>query len=559
MKKISNKMSHICRDCWTPYKTEKMLNRHTSEHCSKYKNILFTCQNCNFYTKGIKQIEDHIKICDKQENNILNNQFGKLQEKYNNLKKEYDTFSDKINDNAEQKEEFDTIKKQLLIEKTKNKIYQNIIEHNTNIKLDDILSIDNYSIKFLNPNDTLKLYIYENFQSNPEYTIINNQPDTEIQQKDKQKDKEKVKKEKYRVINKTTEINIDEEFIEQQNNTQEKIDRIIDKHNSIPITIENVQEIFVQCFKQLSSSKFYTKILNILQKERNKVFNLYTLETYKELIQHQVQEMENIFKAKKYSDKKIQSIVIKGLSPLEARLINYNKFYELELDIDEIDKVKEVLQIQNCESDNYTIFDPDILSYKFMNYSVVLIPLEQLIEIFLYNRKGYNNLVFVPLPKNCENDPFSFYSLEYTDDKINKWKIDTRLESITNHLQRQILPYMISLFRNLYKQVFSDNDYREKYTEFCPLTKYDCEQLLHNIIKVSDQKVLSKIIKNIIKSKFMYKPTENDKFNLSTDDILQKKRLQEQEDIDLVDIVRMIFDGISTKEAVDFLRYKNLL
>ena len=47
----------------------------------------------------------------------------------------------------------------------------------------------------------------------------------------------------------------------------------------------------------------------------------------------------------------------------------------------------------------------------------------------------------------------------------------------------------------------------------------------------------------------MYNPTINDKFNLLTDDPLQKKRLKEQDDVDLVDIVRLLFTGISSEDG----------
>jgi hypothetical protein len=52
----------------------------------------------------------------------------------------------------------------------------------------------------------------------------------------------------------------------------------------------------------------------------------------------------------------------------------------------------------------------------------------------------------------------------------------------------------------------------------------------------------------------MIKPTENDKFNLTGDDALQRRRFQEKEDVDLAEAIKLLFDGISSEDAVDFVR-----
>ena len=54
-----------------------------------------------------------------------------------------------------------------------------------------------------------------------------------------------------------------------------------------------------------------------------------------------------------------------------------------------------------------------------------------------------------------------------------------------------------------------------------------------------------------------YKLTENDKINLHGDDALQRKRLQDREESDAVDILKQLFDDISTEEMVDFYRNRS--
>jgi hypothetical protein len=132
--------------------------------------------------------------------------------------------------------------------------------------------------------------------------------------------------------------------------------------------------------------------------------------------------------------------------------------------------------------------------------------------------------------------------------------MDCRLEDFSNNLINNILPYMINIFRNLYRDVFNDNEFRPKFNEYCQLTECDCEQLLQNIILMGQPKEFCNIIRNKVKIKAVYHPTENDKFNIIGDDTLQRKRFQHKEEIDLIDILKQLFDGISSEEAVDFYR-----
>ena len=551
-------MSNICEHCWIPHRSEKMLKVHLQKEdndCKKWKNIVFFCKNCNFVTKGYKQIVNHMKQC-KNDNTGFSNPITKLNEKYISIKNENKILTDKLNDFTDQRNKLEELERKLHIEKTKVKIYQNLLENNSDIRIDDILLENNEGLSFNNPTDSLKIFIYENFQNSNEYNLIHSDNNVENISKNIPK---KDKKHTYRPIKKGIEPNVNEEIIEQQQTYNEQIEQIINKHDSENLSLDNAGEIFTQCFTQIKEQKTYNRLLSIIQKKRSSILKLCTLESYRDIIIQHITELENIFRLKSYTDKKLQTLVLKSLSPLESRLTNYKRYYQVELDIDEIDKVNELLQIQNCENNNYKLFNLESLANKFMNYSSVLFPIEKLLEIFLSNRFGYYNLVYVPLEKNTEKDPFSFYVLEKIEGETKKWVMDCRLESLVIELNRKILPYMVSLFRKLYKDVFNDNEFRSNYTSFCPLTQYDCELLLQNIVKLYNIKEFSEIIRNIVKKKFMYSPSNNDKFNLSSDDPLQRKRFKEQEDVDLVDIVRLLFTGVSSEEAVDLLRNKNLL
>ena len=184
----------------------------------------------------------------------------------------------------------------------------------------------------------------------------------------------------------------------------------------------------------------------------------------------------------------------------------------------------------------------------------VLLPLRKNLTRYLFNKYDFNNVIYLPLPKNSEDDPFSFYILERVNKDKRYWKMDCRLEVMSNNIITHVLPYLISMFRKLYHDVFGDNEFRQDYNKKTQLTECDCEQLLQNIILMGQPKEFCNIVRNLVKDKATYYPTEKDKFNLYGDDSLQRKRFQEREEIELVEIIKQLFDGITAEETVDFYR-----
>jgi hypothetical protein len=62
------------------------------------------------------------------------------------------------------------------------------------------------------------------------------------------------------------------------------------------------------------------------------------------------------------------------------------------------------------------------------------------------------------------------------------WKMECRLEDFSTDFADNVLPYCISLFRKIYKDVFEDNIYRPDYMTKSQILEFDCEQLVQNII-----------------------------------------------------------------------------
>lgn len=191
------------------------------------------------------------------------------------------------------------------------------------------------------------------------------------------------------------------------------------------------------------------------------------------------------------------------------------------------------------------------------NYTCVLLTIDNLIQNTLFNCNGYNNYIFVNVSDNITN-VFSFYYLDNIKNGKRNWKMDCRIENLTNNIIENVLPYMITLFRKLYKDTFQDNNYRSNYQQFSQLTELDCEQLFKNIFFIGHHKRFRNYLMNKIVEKATYIPTEDDKFNLKTDDTLQKKRLKNESETDFGEIIKRMFDNISFNDVAELYNSKKI-
>jgi hypothetical protein len=499
-----------CNTCNLVFNKEQ-LERHI-KICQKYKNIIFTCKICNFSCESdIKIINNHIQEKCEKHNKIIPNE---LQEQIDNL-----TLS-------------------LQIEQTKIQIYSKIIEKNLNIKLDEKIYENNGKLIIKQINIPIIIENSEQQEKTPE----------------KQPKKGKIFRPLKKMIN--TDFIINEDEIQ---HTINKIDDIIkDLSNEFKPT-EELENAFNKIFETLKTTKTYNPSLQKLVCTRKKSFGIMKLENYLKLIQNHLDIITNIFKEKNYSDKKIQNILNKALSPLEARLFSQTKYYETFLEYDEINLFDTHLNINTYYPKEYIPFCLDKIYNNFYNYGSVIFSIKKTMERYLLNIYNFNNLIYVPLQKSSDEDPYSFYSLETITNEKRCWKMECRLEDIANNISLHFIPYLISIFRKLYKEIFGDNDYRNDYKNHCHVTENDLEQLAQNILFISKPREFRNLLCKIIKEKSTYnKITELDKFNLTGDDILQKKRLQNKDDIDIADTVKLLFDNINSEQAVDFYRLRSI-
>jgi hypothetical protein len=525
-----------CEYCLEIFDDDEQLKKHnkTNKTCFKYKDVLFTCIKCNFKTFGIKNIDKHVKKCEgfltKEDHEKLKNNELLLNNK--NLELEIIKKLDVIVSNTTPKPmlfNHSFIKPEIKVEKKSSppikqlKEVESIQFYN---KDENILYDDNFSIS----NSSSSPYILKSKKSTykkiSSIELINERP----------KD----------IIDKIKE-NFDEK--------QKCFDEVILKS----------EQIFKECFEIIKTTHAgFPKQMDIIKKTRLNLIDCMSYTQYYNLIQRHLKILEHIFKQKKeYSEKKIISIISKSMNTLDMRIVYYLNYINISIDTFEIQKLKNSLITFNDTIPNYVKFDSEVFFKKFYNYSSALFTIKDSIETYISNIYGLHNIIYIKLKQSIDNDPYGFYILEEITIKDKKniiekryWKMDCRLEELSNSFIFNVRPYLIQLFRKIYYDVFNDNQYRKNYISTNSITEYDCQQLLKNIYTLSNPKEFCFLFRNIIKDKCTYQPTELDRFNLYGDDIVQKKRLSNnKESVDVIeDVIKLIFDNISSEDAVDFYR-----
>ena len=575
-------MGEQCEFCLTEFTNLKYLQRHQSviKYCHNYKYVIFTCRKCNFSTRGIKNIDTHIKNC-KSTTIPVEDPVYELQKRIKELEEEVQAYKTNLTTLKDSLEKDDELTTRLRLERFKNQIYRHIIEKNTSIRLGDVLVEEEEGVHVYNiQGGNIPVFIHEHIKGEEGLDITQQLPGLRLgAMKEEKKAPEKKTSEK-KAPEKNVQIVTDIPVMEEEKSKRKQtyrsiksciklVSEISDKDLNMNIdlvdaeirnqmeefgNLEEVKESFKATFSTLKQSRIYTKILRDLREKRSRIFGRMSISAYQDLVYEHIRTIEDIFRDKNYTTKKSTFIISRGLSPLESRLTAYGNYTESHLEVDEIQRLGTVLDLGSDHEKEHVPFEDAKIRDYFSNYSVVLFSIRQNIRRYLFNRYGFHNVVYLPLPKNTEDDPYSFYVLERVNKDKRYWKMDCRLENLSTSLITDVLPYMVSMFRRLYRDVYGDNEFRSDYASKCQITECDCEQLLQNIIMMGQPKEFCIVLREIVKNKSTYKPTENDKFNLYGDDSLQRKRFQEKEEVDLVEIIKQLFDGISSEEAVDFYR-----
>jgi hypothetical protein len=432
------------------------------------------------------------------------------------------------------------LEEKIKLEQFKSSLYRNIIEANTNI----LLSKDE-------PEDITELF--NQLQTLYKSTVLEK---PQIEEEYEIKNIEDNKKTLYKSF-KNIEL-VNEPSIDEQNNKISEIDKNIKDDLSGYINISDAKKIFDECFKDIETNRIYTKSLNLIKNTRMRI-NGITIDEYTNLLKEHLERLTKIFQDKAISEKISTKHITLSMSSLDLRIISYTPYINTELIIDDLTKFKRCILFTLNFPKYFVPFNYDDFFKTFFNHGTLLSTMRDCIERNLINIYGFNNIVYIPITKSNDNDPFSFFHLKKIENKKRYWNMDCRLEDFSNKFIDNIRPYLIDMFRKMYFDVFCDNDYRDNFLQKVSKIELDLKQIIQNICLLCNPKKFNKFMRKIVKDKATYKVTANDIKNFSTDDSSQRRRFEnEKETIDPVEIMKLMFDNMSSEEAVDYYRSVNI-
>ena len=261
-------------------------------------------------------------------------------------------------------------------------------------------------------------------------------------------------------------------------------------------------------------------------------------------------------KEKEFNERKINSNILKSLNSVDTRIILWQSYYTIALEYDHIQNLSSCLDFSVSFPEEYEKFDYDSFFKKFHNYGSVIFSIRDLIKKYLFNSYGSFNFIYLHLIKSSDEDPFSFYRLHDIREDGRKWVMDCRAETLTNNFISDLKPYLIMMFRKIYYDIFHDNNYRPNFSGEAVIAETDCEQLIKNILVLSNPIECCNLFRTLIKENATHKQTKEDAWSMYADDDFQKKKFKKNVKPDILDIIRPLFEDRSSEQAVDFYREK---
>ena len=514
-------MSYTCEKCGKEFKTLGYLNRHVNSNtCIETVLTIYKCKKCGKQSECKKDIIEHQNNCQSTNNN----------------------YSEVV-----------TLKKIITI-------YENIIEQHLKIKLNitsnnSIINIANKNIKdvkFIPNHNIIKQVKYkEELPNHPEKSV-------KVVSKHKKK-----KRSRYRHIK--NEINIKEEIDTNifEHLNKEIEDEFLKDQNILEIWNLNKEECInnIQTnLELLKTSKQYNKNLLQIKNNRMKLLRFLNIRDFKKFIIENIENIKSQFKQRGSDDKKFKKLLKhKILNPFEFRMLGWNGFENTDLTLDHINFVKNCVKVKEFGTKKFVPFIMSKITTELNSYYLSICTIQEILRIILLNNYNhFPNIIYLKLNRSDENDPFSFYYIENITEKNRNWRMDSRLEELCMDLKVELLKFCIGNFRKIYRNIYNDNDYRENFEHNSQVFDYEGIILLQNIIYLSNQFIFITDVQKLIIENSTYTPTVKDRFNLFSDDGIQKRKFKEMKnnnfEQETIDNLKMLFDTINDMQIIDFYK-----
>lgn len=278
-----------------------------------------------------------------------------------------------------------------------------------------------------------------------------------------------------------------------------------------------------------SQRQIHTKCCKYIKTIMKKLFFILDNKTYVDKVHSNLNELLEICKKNKYNNSKTESLISKAISTVDIRVIGYNKFTDIGIDVSDLELYCKYIK------NKMSIINTHDLSkiFEYMNTCLFsLMELKGILEMTI----PFMNIVYVD--DECD---FNYYILDDIKDNTRYWKQDTYLINFTEELISNYRTYGVILFRDIYFKIFNDNEYRDYYKNYNIITENDCQQIIQNIYYMNDKKVCNELIREIIKNKCKYTPCSEwkDKFDLKKEN---KRKLIESDSISIPILNKNLFN-----------------
>jgi len=482
---------------------------------------------------------------------------AKLEDENNAQKKKILEYEQLI---QSQKDIIASLKGKFKFERLKTLMYIKIMNSH-GINIDDVIEETDEGLNiYKTENTNLSVVVHDFFKNKKEPIQQNNEV---IQETGKQhysictKSRKKHNQKTYRTIkNKDKQLKDEKPELQEEKikKVEEEFENIVNQNFDISYnhTIEKIDSIF----KELESGRICKKSSFVsIKEQRALLIGKINLPEYILMLKKHNKKLSDILIKKDYEHKKINLNISYSLTPLEQRLLNFYTYFNTEIDTDEMQKFQLVLKVNTPYPRRYIPFAYGDFFEHIYNYGMAVLSVKENLKRVLVNPYGFSNIVYVNNEKSSKEDPYSFYCLEKIDDDGRRlWKMECRLYEFTKFISQNLLTYTINIFKKIYMDIFTDNIYRKDYKDKAVICRQDCEQLLFNILELSNTKALCETIRKTVLKNSVIEPSKLDKFDFTADDKLIKKQLNSENDSKEQSIhsIKRLFDNIS-KEDCEFI------
>jgi len=284
---------------------------------------------------------------------------------------------------------------------------------------------------------------------------------------------------------------------------------VINNETVLEATFGNSEEIdYAEKYNKIVEAKKYNGILREIKRERRSLFKTGDIIEYKNHLEQHLKLLTENLTAKKIVVKKQQKIAKGHFTAIDLRLLRYPGYEKLSPDGSLLQELDMVLSYKK---------QPDLFSMNIieqvLNYSVCVLPIKTILKILLVKE----NPLYVYMGKRSR-DPYQFYYLSSEKDGIKNWTMDCRMHDFCNEFSSLILPYLTSMFKKNYYEIYRDNVFRRGFHENLLGLELECKQILQNVILLSRFKKFIQLAQGIVMEKNKKNINSEDKLNLTSDD-----------------------------------------